>query len=532
MSRIYSVRVGLGSTPNSTLRVSLLPDLETSWLEPAQLGCQPWTAERLDRAYELLVAQLIQSGADRLLAADVAKGLLERTERDLWLAEAIDIALSTHDEVLARTESLDDAQALRSAGRRRGALVTVTSSKAASERRKEWPRYPRPPQSTESCARNGAVCWIVRGTVHYALVRAILAAAPEMEGRSIVLVDPLRYSAAGMPFGPRVAVVSIWNALLKTAVGSVGALGAAATWTFRRVRGERYTAALGWARLLRELWRAWLSRHRPALLVACDHRSQVELAAFRVAAGLGVPTAYVQHGLFYDTPRKCDLAYDEYWVFGPRDAEILSRRSSSGAVIPVGSPLLPKWNFANQPAPQLSRVLLISQPRKGPVSELNRRELVHTFLAALDELEERITGVVKLHPTESSGYVERYVAGHRAAPRVRFEAHGLARELMRPGDLVVAFHSTVLIEAALMGLPAVSYSPAGALDFADYEAYGIAFVEREVNALRRRIVELARHPELPAACGRVNEFVVGDGHAAERIAERVRNVLPTSRSDR
>ena len=86
----------------------------------------------------------------------------------------------------------------------------------------------------------------------------------------------------------------------------------------------------------------------------------------------------------------------------------------------------------------------------------------------------------------------------------------------------MGLHTTVLLEAAIRGLPTVSYSPHGYFDWAEYHTYGVAFVERDREGLVERLRSLVRSPQMPEARGDLPRFVRADGRAGARIAERVR----------
>lgn len=501
-------------------------------VDPIDLGIAPWRADRLERAYQTAITSLKAIGATDDEAADASKGLLDRVEWQLFICELMERAGREAGTVEFTVCSESRSPRLSECSGQLSLASTFVTRRVRHDRDYGY-KHPKARRrwftSTRGLGRvtRGSIVWLVRHRVHEQLLTLVASADRAIAREIVPLCDAFRYQPDVPAFMDMTPPVSVWHAIACLGLRDPRAwLSVARAGTDFSRHASEIRRALWRARLYRELLRVLFSRLRPRLVVVCDHRSQLELAAGRVAQELGVPAASLQHGVFWDTPRKMSLPFSEYYVFGTRDARILERRGCpSQAVHVVGSPMFSRGEGEQgSHASQTRRIILVSDRPKGPVTAGMLRDMAECGLRAAGQLR-HVELLVKVHPTEMRSVMEEVVRGSDS--NVTIERSGLMRDVFRSGDLVVGLHTTALLEAALRGLVAVSYSPFGLLDRAEYDEYGVAHVVRRREELTDQIVEFGRRPRLPDRYDRLGEYVELEGDAARRIAERLRVCLET-----
>ena len=277
-----------------------------------------------------------------------------------------------------------------------------------------------------------------------------------------------------------------------------------------------------------------LDAYKPRVVVAL-HLYWHRIAGVVLAArARGIPVVYVQHGV-YLAKDDCinPLPYDEYLVFGRAAAEALGARVHAGTITPVGHCLYDDIARDDRRVPDAiddlkagrPLVLLATQPDEAQVCDVTEdRWWVKGVAEAGRELGALVA--IKLHPGDVE--TRMYGALQRAMPdTVAVLPHGeyALADLARGADVLVTRDSTVVFEANLLGVPAVTVNLTGLADrfpfAADGGAVGVQDYERILPSLReviqtggekladRRASFLARHTG-PA-----------DGRAAERIVQSI-----------
>ncbi|NSW54470.1 MAG: hypothetical protein HPY44_00535 [Armatimonadetes bacterium] len=269
-----------------------------------------------------------------------------------------------------------------------------------------------------------------------------------------------------------------------------------------------------------------LDKYTPKVLVSL-HLSWYRTAPLVLAAhARGIPVVYLQHGI-YLTKDDCTLPlpYDEMLVFGDSAAEALADRAGKTPVTVVGHCVYDDLAGSGEKSPdpgELRQVLLATQPHGCERVDMERANWWARGVAlACREL--GLSLAVKLHPRElfADGYrrLENQMPG-----TVHVIQHGERNlhDMIRQSCCLVTVDSTVVLEAALLGTPAMVVNLSGNDDrfpfVADGGAVGVYRFEDILPSLRRVVetggAELASTREAFLR----RHLGIADGHSARRVA--------------
>lgn len=286
-----------------------------------------------------------------------------------------------------------------------------------------------------------------------------------------------------------------------------------------------------------------LSRVQPRLVVLVDEVDSQGLALLTACRIRAVPTVALQHGILHarhfgyvhdpadhQVAPPCPLP-DHTLVYGPHFREILERHGHfpAGAIQVTGSPGYDAMVRASRLPRDPGFRARLGLPGQGPLivlttqplADLQEREaILEATCQAMARMGQGVL-VIKPHPAEQD------LSRHRAALR----RHGLPErllpgtnlvELLRHAELTVAQSSTTLIEALLLGCPAITLNLTGLPEILPYAESGACLEIRDGQALAgamasmvgdpafRRPYEAARAPFLRRMLGDL------DGAATER----------------
>lgn len=259
-------------------------------------------------------------------------------------------------------------------------------------------------------------------------------------------------------------------------------------------------------------------------------------AFVQAARRLGVRSIDLQHGMqgphhaaYARWPQVPAAGYstlpDEFWVWGEEEAAAIahwSRHPNKHQPRIIGNYWLQRWRDDTDPL--ISAYLAEARALRSPGTA---QVLVCLSWGLADEETEKLLQAAKLcdlsvawwwrlHPVES---------GRREAFSARLQQHGLDGSrvgtatdlplyaLIRCADMTVAHSSTVILEAAELGIPSVVTSDYGAELHANLIRTGMAVQATQADTIANAIQMLAvRARGFGAASGRVNrlEEVIDD----------------------
>lgn len=161
-------------------------------------------------------------------------------------------------------------------------------------------------------------------------------------------------------------------------------------------------------------------------------------------------------------------------------------------------------------------VLIISQPFLNPE---NRDYFASTVIDAAERMPD-IQWAVKLHPSEGAGAWTQYL--HNRSSNVRVFGDELHR-LLSACDIVVAWHSTVILEAALFARPVISVTIPGSLAPVDYIRDGLVIMAENATDIASHVDALLYNGDLRQRHLQKTTQALGlyiyqpDGAATERV---------------
>lgn len=318
-------------------------------------------------------------------------------------------------------------------------------------------------------------------------------------------------------------------------------------WPLIQSTMHEYFTAL-FPELVRVIEMTWnlLQREQPAVVVLTDERPPFQRAFILACRARGVPSVGIQDTLFPDLPYGHPIATDWIAVDGEMTrANLVKRGTPAEKIVVTGQP---QFDCFSQLQTRFDRkdiatrlsfdpaypiVLLISQYAGIYLRAEDKRRALQAIYSAMATMPD-LQLVVKLHPDDPDGSVEREMASAAGLGACRILRSGETQELILASDLVIVFFSTVGHEAILMDRPVIQIptgageGPAicftedgGALEGSPLEGlpalikaalYGSATQER----LRKgREAYIRRHG------------LVLDGRSTERVAELVMRVADT-----
>ena len=307
-----------------------------------------------------------------------------------------------------------------------------------------------------------------------------------------------------------------------------------------------------------------MDRLQPSAVVSF-HLYGHMLAPFVLEAkARGIPVIYVQHGVYLAKDRCLEpMEYDLNCVFGPASAEMFAGRP--GETVVVGQPQyaapegrIDRSDAARPPSysappgglegridrsdavrpPSYSAppdgapsILVATQPRRPEDEDGGQAD---RWLYGVVDAAERLgaRAVIKPHPAETD------ISEYEALAREHSECVELLRadaasitDLLPTSAMLVTKDSTVVFDAAMAGVPAITINLSGRRDrfpFAeDGGAVGVYRYEDIQPALERLLRDPAAREALAATREAFLDRHIGcrDGKAIEMIAERIAGIV-------
>jgi hypothetical protein len=258
-------------------------------------------------------------------------------------------------------------------------------------------------------------------------------------------------------------------------------------------------------------FRKMLRRFRPAAVVQYGEAAPSGRALCAACVAEDVPSAAIQHGIGldygyrqgrlgvrgrgYGDAHGCPVP-DVTFVYGETWGDRLVEAGGypRAAVAAVGFHRLDRlFTLRRPPDRPVHRVLFVS----SPISEAERT-LVVRGLVALAGARPELRIEIKPHPLDADlgarfdvpGFADRIVVTAADAP---------IRPLLANCDLVVAKHSTVILEAAACGKPIVGVNFSGRADAFPFAERGIVRGVETPGGLPTALLELVDDPDARAA---------------------------------
>ncbi len=270
---------------------------------------------------------------------------------------------------------------------------------------------------------------------------------------------------------------------------------------------------------------------KPSLIVLGNDRLGPG-AVVAVAAGLArVPVLSVQDGVAADSHPIWRIRHATLTASsGAQLQEIVRRESRYATVRITGQPRYDSWvgqaSLASRDRgvpPGAPRILVALQDKHDAA-------YVRQLLAALAVVAESHTldVVIRPHPSNALAKILRL-----ASPPLRSQLTldpGLpARDAIARSDLVIGQYSTLLVEAAAIGVPVISFSPSPTAPPLDLGNAGIAQVVSTRAALATAVLRALAEPPPAVPTEHIARLIGSlDGKAAERIAEWAATVAQAS----
>ncbi|MFQ6131334.1 MAG: CDP-glycerol glycerophosphotransferase family protein [Armatimonadota bacterium] len=299
---------------------------------------------------------------------------------------------------------------------------------------------------------------------------------------------------------------------------------------------RRLPVVLGWEAAYAALTHAASERCLRSLgarAVVVSKCRGVEMAAFlAAAAGLGLPSAFLPHGLYRKDPIWRDVQATVVLADGPHLATLLTSRGHPAETVAVVGP--PKYDAAlrrlRTGRDSICRELGLDPAHRFVcVAATGEPTFASAACAALaPEAAARDWRIlVKLHPRFSGPQDRRDV--HRAAgARARLFTHVDPLLVYAVSEALVTGVSTSAFEAMIVGTPVVYMGSLEQDRVHGYAAAGAAAHAPTSHALAEVVAEVVESPQRRAeliARGRefaARHFAGLDGRAAERCARAVR----------
>jgi hypothetical protein len=275
---------------------------------------------------------------------------------------------------------------------------------------------------------------------------------------------------------------------------------------------------------------------RPSILVAFDEVGTWARILPAVARHHGIPSLDLPHAEAADAEAIAGAAYDRMAVYGPQAATVLRRAGiAAERIVEIGAPRFDvladaveaaEAAEAAQPAPGgLPRVVYAGQ---YPTEALSA-EMVSNGLRTAIAMGASIGGaeiVAVPHPAEPANMLQRITDGMDMPAGVTLRVAAGELHAMLPGAwLLVTCWSNSVLEAALLGVPALTVYPVGAAPV-DFAADGLALFATgpgDVDGVAARLLDpVERGAVLDTSRAAVRERIAVDpGRASERAAQLI-----------
>lgn len=267
----------------------------------------------------------------------------------------------------------------------------------------------------------------------------------------------------------------------------------------------------------------------PDLVMMMDEKSMLGRVMTRACAAAGIPTLDAQHGMLWASPSLRGVDYSKLCVFGGATRDALVECGVDPAHIEVTG--CPRFDALAQAKPA-SRddvvgslgldparpvVLAATQPIKFTITPRAK----HDFVLGLVQSARAGHGqvIIKKHPYETDDIVERLTSG---VDGIAVTTAGDLTSLISVADVVTTIHSTVALEALIVGRPVVVFRPPDMPELVPYCSEGAADIARDIAQLSDVLASaVAVDPKTVAARREafLNRHILLDGRSAERIAK-------------
>lgn len=291
-----------------------------------------------------------------------------------------------------------------------------------------------------------------------------------------------------------------------------------------------------------------LSEEQPDVVVVTDERPPFQRAFVRACRMEGVPTVGIQDTLFPDLPYGSPISTDWLAIEGEVARDNLAKRGTPRAKTVITGQ--PRFDFlvdikernrrdttleALGLDPRQKTVLVVSQYAGIYFRATDKRRVFEAISSALAQVRE-IQVIVKLHPDEADGSIERDFAENASLPQCRIVEGGDIVEYLLASDLVIVFFSTVGHEAILLGKPLIQI-PVGSGEgtIIPFTEEGGALEGADLTELPSLVQAALFDPRIREDLRRGREAYVHrhvhalDGRSAERVAELVVRVAHRER---
>ena len=273
---------------------------------------------------------------------------------------------------------------------------------------------------------------------------------------------------------------------------------------------------------------------KPDILIVGDDRATPVRSHVLMAKKMRIPVLEIQHGIWnpmvpMDTPLSDRIA-----AGGDYDKKVYMKHGAKSEQIVVTG--WPKFDtsvklkeFLTEKHKDRADILFATQPTDIKLN-LDSIEAIGSFIG--DSTHVRL--IVKPHPAENTK-----IYNHIAKKYKNVILHKSSEDissLVASSDILVTVSSTVAIEAALLDKPIICINTANVESM--YVSSGIAIEVKKLEELIPAIKDVLYNEEISKKLAEARKkFVyehahIQDGHASERVADLIVQMIKESRSDK
>ncbi len=286
--------------------------------------------------------------------------------------------------------------------------------------------------------------------------------------------------------------------------------------------------------------REWLQAAPPSLVIVGNDRMGDVAALLCAARDLGIPSLCVQDGMAADIPAWWIRSADWTATNGAHLRDILvSRGASENRIRITGQP---RYDAVSAKLYEMSReqarsAVGVCSESSNPVvlvvlQDDHDASYVRDLLAALLVVMRRraLTVVIRPHPRTTMDIGVMLPRELVAAGRLMIDSKSPVPIALRAADAVIGQYSTMLIEAALMGIPAVVFLPSPTPVMLDLAAAGVAYAAAKTREeLVDQCMALLDDPVVTEGNVHAAEHLLGHpgSNAADRVARLALEIVTT-----
>ncbi|HEX5041106.1 MAG TPA: hypothetical protein VFW95_13380 [Candidatus Limnocylindria bacterium] len=466
-------------------------------------------------------------GAARRRAAEIVRSLRPADGCAIAVA-GIDVGPALEQQVYFALRDQDPAATGISAALKRRALPVGALLASLRPRRR-----PRPDR--------GGVLLLIRGEVH---ARAFAPVAEALGEHPDLPVVTVRVGQAAASRDPRIRATPRLVDLMEGAPARA-ALRSSRLATSLARRVAELEPSIG--RVVREQvprlavaaagLRSATEAVRPRLLVTYDEAGSWGRLLVAEGRRSGVPVLDLPHAELVNPEILVGADFDAMAVYGTASRDLaLAAGVQATRVRVVGSvrhdqlAAMAGERRRDAGASELRITFAAQYPTAG-IADTTLEAALHDTLIAAGSVAPAIVRIVP-HPIGPPGLVQRWLRTAQVLDGVRVDerAAGDLYEALLDSDLLVTVTSQSVLEAAVVGIPAVSIQPPGSELAFPYAAERIADVALDATALAERFAALRSPVAAAAAVDRARANVARhlgpmDGRAAQRSAELVAELV-------